>query len=969
MNRIYWNNEKQTPVNATLDSILYAIRRKNGESLLFDPLTVREIIDSSDGAIILDALATPYSKLELRMATLQRVMNQHSTGGIKPIKFTISEPYILRNEANVAVVFELSDGQTVSIFFRNSDPMNPKKIVPAEELLSWRWLLNKKDITVEVAPERGRGLDLKQVSTDIIKLASLNSTAFARKNKNRAENVAKLEAVNLENVQLEAQLQQLQKDLELAQFEHDGKQVESESVTGSKTIGKITLLWSEASEEENKEFNSFNELQLFMRSEYQPDGYGLPSSGGYDKHKIKFNEYIEAKIDVSSSSVYFNPFKDNLSKYLKEFGYDVEIEPDLPSAIQGLQPEIELTGKELGDFDDTKEGKDALRSSAMAFFEKNLLGNKVFNVALNNFVEFDNTGMKKVKSFSSDPRKLKLVNSLKDIVKNGKPTENSPEQPHEKAKSKGVKLAHILKTSVKLDEKILRVRFIVHEKTDGHFFYDHAVDRSEFNAAMGGISVAIDSTDAENLNRIVLPPSEPSQGQRRNSTVTETTGKFNDDFVFDNVSDGMIFNLFIEGEESEIIEPTEITQPESINNENSPTIESQQESSFNTPDNLEKLVEKFDKDLGKYTLQDHFVNFMNGSKNVIQEGLHTEDEVKQKFLKKYELNSVDDIANFDELRAKKHQEQQANADANKQETAKIIADAITKYGKEIIMENLNDVFVGNKSNVDAAINGQKSFTDSQLEEFNRDLPKEPQNATADIDAELESLKSETDYKVFDKRLDDLAEKIESAGLMDKYEPKLNELADVLTELLKTVNSTLDSVVIKTDLDKEIHENSATSPLSDIDNPTKKEAINGDYEKAEIKINGLKIEIENPYGSIRKGTDKNGKSWECELKDSYGEISNTIGKDGDPIDVFIRPNLTQNEADKIDKVFIVEQIDPATGLFDEHKVIMGYPDKESAKNAYLSNYEKNWKGLGNIIEISISDFKLWIKDSLPKGGSK
>ncbi len=63
-------------------------------------------------------------------------------------------------------------------------------------------------------------------------------------------------------------------------------------------------------------------------------------------------------------------------------------------------------------------------------------------------------------------------------------------------------------------------------------------------------------------------------------------------------------------------------------------------------------------------------------------------------------------------------------------------------------------------------------------------PIEPvQNETAEIETEIESLKSETDYKIFDKRLDDLAEKIENAGLMDEYEPILNDVADILTTLL------------------------------------------------------------------------------------------------------------------------------------------------------------------------------------------
>ncbi|WP_278383005.1 LPD38 domain-containing protein [Alteromonas mediterranea] len=40
--------------------------------------------------------------------------------------------------------------------------------------------------------------------------------------------------------------------------------------------------------------------------------------------------------------------------------------------------------------------------------------------------------------------------------------------------------------------------------------------------------------------------------------------------------------------------------------------------------------------------------------------------------------------------------------------------------------------------------------------------------------------------------------------------------------------------------------------------------------------------------------------------------------------------------------------------------MGFDDAEAAKSGYLSNYDKNWKGLGEITEASVEDFKAWTK---------
>lgn len=50
-------------------------------------------------------------------------------------------------------------------------------------------------------------------------------------------------------------------------------------------------------------------------------------------------------------------------------------------------------------------------------------------------------------------------------------------------------------------------------------------------------------------------------------------------------------------------------------------------------------------------------------------------------------------------------------------------------------------------------------------------------------AELESLKSETDINRFNERLDEIAARIEQAGLMETLDKELNDAADVLTALL------------------------------------------------------------------------------------------------------------------------------------------------------------------------------------------
>ena len=142
------------------------------------------------------------------------------------------------------------------------------------------------------------------------------------------------------------------------------------------------------------------------------------------------------------------------------------------------------------------------------------------------------------------------------------------------------------------------------------------------------------------------------------------------------------------------------------------------------------------------------------------------------------------------------------------------------------------------------------------------------------------------------------------------------------------------------------------------NPTEAQKEAGNYKKGHIKVDGLDITIEQPKGSIRRGTDANGKQWESEMHNTYGYIRGTESVDGDHIDIFLSDNPTEG------KVFVVDQVNK-DGSFDEHKVMYGFPDMESARQAYLSNYEEGWQGLGNITEVSKEDFKAWIDSSKRK----
>lgn len=156
-----------------------------------------------------------------------------------------------------------------------------------------------------------------------------------------------------------------------------------------------------------------------------------------------------------------------------------------------------------------------------------------------------------------------------------------------------------------------------------------------------------------------------------------------------------------------------------------------------------------------------------------------------------------------------------------------------------------------------------------------------------------------------------------------------------------------------DLDKIIETDDAADETDT--EPTDAEIEAGNYKKGHVKLHGMDISIENPRGSTRKGADEDGKEWETTFTHHYGYIKGTVGRDKDHIDTFIGPNPAS------DRAFVVNQVNPKTGKFDEHKIMLGFDSIEEAQQGYLSNYEAGWTGLGSIHELDVEDLRTWTKD--------
>jgi hypothetical protein len=126
----------------------------------------------------------------------------------------------------------------------------------------------------------------------------------------------------------------------------------------------------------------------------------------------------------------------------------------------------------------------------------------------------------------------------------------------------------------------------------------------------------------------------------------------------------------------------------------------------------------------------------------------------------------------------------------------------------------------------------------------------------------------------------------------------------------------------------------------------KESQDGDHGIQDRYVfKGLPIAIENVAGTTREGKDEDGHHWETKMKNDYGFIEGSKGKDGDAVDVYVGPKENAQDA------FVVHQHKPDGTGHDEDKVILGVRSKNEAKELYIKHYDDP-KFLGPIDKVSI-----------------
>ena len=516
-NRIIWTPAAE-PVDMSVDKLLYDMRRAEPHNdLLMDSVSLRDVIEDADEMLALDALTAPFAKIERKMAMLRAVMDR-SSPAIKTVGDPqISDPFKAQGVAQVAALFELSDGQTITIFFHNPDT-TPKKLMPADELISWKWLLNKKDITIVVAPEKGADLNVRDVARRVMKLAEKNSPAFQRANARRAEKMQVIDGLKAEVAQLSNELDAkvARRDaLALAVEEKAARPVPAQPDDEVVDIGAVakaqkaavlialeSLGWTREGNFATKSFEGMRSGQGFhggttgtlmvtARATDFAISWGVNVLGWVGRFEGKDPFIIAAEIDQTAGQI---------AAAKRAEVQSMTAQPQASGPGEFVAPT-----RPFADYVNDAGGDDY--EAAKSFYRNELQGKTVIRPGFGP-IELTGKGLKKSSTgMRNDPLKAKLIPHVPDILRTG---EYVGKEDAYKARPDGTVAFHFFMKDVDVGALSITVGVSAGEDQSRRYFYN--VNHSE--------SEGWKRKKAQGLPGAVVQDLEPSQGGILDATLS-----------------------------------------------------------------------------------------------------------------------------------------------------------------------------------------------------------------------------------------------------------------------------------------------------------------------------------------------------------------------------------------------------------------------------------------------------------------
>ncbi|MGP9704527.1 defense against restriction DarA-related protein [Psychrobacter sp. AOP31-E1-50] len=159
-----------------------------------------------------DALMDTKNRLGLLKDRLYNAMSRAGNDTVSVTNVTETKPFKRQGVTNIAFVFDLSDGQKLSIWFHNPDS-TPSKLMPSDIMISWKWMLNKRDVTAALSPKQGDNVQLPALASRIMRVAAKNSMPFKRTQAKRLKLDNELAEAKMTIENKTATIEQLDQDI------------------------------------------------------------------------------------------------------------------------------------------------------------------------------------------------------------------------------------------------------------------------------------------------------------------------------------------------------------------------------------------------------------------------------------------------------------------------------------------------------------------------------------------------------------------------------------------------------------------------------------------------------------------------------------------------------------------------------------------------------------------------------------
>lgn len=209
----------------SISQLMMDMRRCDPEGQLLEHVTPRDIIrlvidDSCEFGPMLDAMIIKHRNLQQTVTRMAEALKAYDNEEFFVKTVTPIEPFKRNGVANVGAIFEMSDSQKITVLFANPDS-TPAKLSSDDVLTSWKWMLNKRDVTAILQP---RAVDAKKynvIAERMTRLLARNHKKFKDAQASRAKDelllselVGQVEADQLELRTLDAQYNAIQQEID-----------------------------------------------------------------------------------------------------------------------------------------------------------------------------------------------------------------------------------------------------------------------------------------------------------------------------------------------------------------------------------------------------------------------------------------------------------------------------------------------------------------------------------------------------------------------------------------------------------------------------------------------------------------------------------------------------------------------------------------------------------------------------------